>query len=93
MSDADQGWKPSGRIRPQSFVPPLPSPPVIVLNIALTRHARTMAQAFSTALDSAFSLDSDVTELSQSVDHKFVYLSSLESPCPSPLTTLPGDSK
>ncbi|PKY01697.1 hypothetical protein P168DRAFT_321277 [Aspergillus campestris IBT 28561] len=29
-----------------------------------------MAQAFSTALDSAFSLDSDVTELSQSVDNK-----------------------
>ncbi|PLN80985.1 hypothetical protein BDW42DRAFT_102722 [Aspergillus taichungensis] len=47
MSEA-QGWKPSGRIRPQS----------------------TMAQAFSTALDSAFSLDSDVTELSQSVDNK-----------------------
>ncbi|KAF9893716.1 hypothetical protein FE257_009885 [Aspergillus nanangensis] len=46
MSDADQGWKPSGR--PQS----------------------TMAQAFSSALDSAFSLDSDVDHLSQTIDQK-----------------------
>ncbi|KAI9934933.1 hypothetical protein MW887_000554 [Aspergillus wentii] len=29
-----------------------------------------MAQAFSEALDSAFSLDSDVPQLSQTIDHK-----------------------
>ncbi|KAL4893095.1 hypothetical protein BDV59DRAFT_178453 [Aspergillus ambiguus] len=46
MSDADQGWKPSGR--PQS----------------------TMAQAFSSALDSAFALDSEVDNLSQTIDQK-----------------------
>ena len=31
-----------------------------------------MAQAFSSVLDSAFSLDSDVDQLSQSVDQKYV---------------------
>jgi len=29
-----------------------------------------MAQAFSASLDSAFSLDSDVTQLSQTIDQK-----------------------
>ncbi|KAL5362589.1 hypothetical protein BJX96DRAFT_154202 [Aspergillus floccosus] len=46
MSDADQGWKPSGR--PQS----------------------TMAQAFSSTLDSVFALDSEVDNLSQTIDQK-----------------------
>ncbi|KAI9042838.1 uncharacterized protein KD926_004903 [Aspergillus affinis] len=50
MSDAEQGWKPSGR--PQSFVLP------------------TMAQAFSSVLDSAFSLDPGVDNLSQSLEDK-----------------------
>jgi hypothetical protein len=31
-----------------------------------------MAQAFSTALDSAFSLDSEVDDLSNSIDQKWV---------------------
>lgn len=31
-----------------------------------------MAQAFSTALDSAFMLDSDVSNLSLSIDQKYV---------------------
>lgn len=31
-----------------------------------------MAQAFSASLDSAFSLDTDVTQLSQTVDQKYV---------------------
>ncbi|KKK14221.1 hypothetical protein P175DRAFT_0510751 [Aspergillus ochraceoroseus IBT 24754] len=34
------------------------------------RPQSTMAQAFSTALDSAFSLDSDVDYLSQTIDQK-----------------------
>ncbi|PWY89406.1 hypothetical protein BO94DRAFT_555771 [Aspergillus sclerotioniger CBS 115572] len=34
------------------------------------RPQSTMAQAFSTALDSAFSLDSDVNHLSQTIDQK-----------------------
>lgn len=34
------------------------------------RHGRTMAQAFSASLDSAFSLDSDVSHLSQTIDQK-----------------------
>ncbi|KAJ5645971.1 hypothetical protein N7490_002343 [Penicillium lividum] len=34
------------------------------------RPQSTMAQAFSSALDSAFSLDSDITHLSQTVDQK-----------------------
>ncbi|KAJ5923886.1 hypothetical protein N7466_008073 [Penicillium verhagenii] len=34
------------------------------------RPQSTMAQAFSSALDSAFSLDSDVNHLSQTVDQK-----------------------
>lgn len=34
-----------------------------------------MAQAFSTALDSAFSLDSDVNNLSLSIDQKYVEIS------------------
>ncbi|KAL2850563.1 hypothetical protein BJY01DRAFT_245404 [Aspergillus pseudoustus] len=34
------------------------------------RPQSTMAQAFSTALDSAFSLDSDVDHLSQTIDQK-----------------------
>ncbi|KAJ6108660.1 hypothetical protein N7523_009983 [Penicillium sp. IBT 18751x] len=34
------------------------------------RPQSTMAQAFSTALDSAFSLDSDVNNLSLSIDQK-----------------------
>lgn len=36
-------------------------------------HDRTMAQAFSASLDSAFSLDTDVTQLSQTVDQKYVF--------------------
>ena len=86
MSDADQEWKPSGR--PTSFVslylysysPPPPSPTYhsscytlfkIYLDFTDTL-IRTMAQAFSASLDSAFSLDSDVTQLSQTVDQKYV---------------------
>ncbi|ODM16098.1 hypothetical protein SI65_08532 [Aspergillus cristatus] len=34
------------------------------------RPTSTMAQAFSASLDSAFSLDSDVTQLSQTIDQK-----------------------
>ncbi|OJK00849.1 uncharacterized protein BO95DRAFT_446491 [Aspergillus brunneoviolaceus CBS 621.78] len=34
------------------------------------RPQSTMAQAFSTALDSAFSLDTDVNHLSQTIDQK-----------------------
>lgn len=34
------------------------------------RPTSTMAQAFSASLDSAFSLDTDVTQLSQTVDQK-----------------------
>lgn len=89
----DQGWKPSGRIRPQSFVFPSPRPST---HIALTVQIRTMAQAFSTALDSAFSLDSDVTELSQSVDNKYAQTQSRPLPKGSVfLTRNPpaGDSK
>ncbi|KAJ5666688.1 hypothetical protein N7462_011097 [Penicillium macrosclerotiorum] len=48
MSDTEQEWKPSGKVRPQS----------------------TMAQAFSSALDNAFMLDSDVNHLSQTIDQK-----------------------
>ncbi|KAJ5758571.1 hypothetical protein N7520_005727 [Penicillium odoratum] len=38
------------------------------------RPQSTMAQAFSSALDSAFSLDSDVNHLSQTVDQKKQYM-------------------
>lgn len=38
--------------------------------VALTVTSRTMAQAFSSALDSAFMLDSDVNNLSQTIDQK-----------------------
>jgi hypothetical protein len=34
---------------------------------------RTMAQAFSHALDSAFMLDSDLDHLAQSIQEKYVY--------------------
>ncbi|OKL62076.1 hypothetical protein UA08_02960 [Talaromyces atroroseus] len=56
MSDTEQEWKPNPR-RPQS-VADFPS-----------RYS-TMAQAFSLALDSAFMLDSDVDQLTQSIEQK-----------------------
>ena len=47
-----------------------------------------MAQAFSASLDSAFSLDSDVTQLSQNVDQKYVCSYSLGDSMAVGLTTL-----
>jgi hypothetical protein len=38
--------------------------------MGIDQEYSTMAQAFSTALDSAFSLDSDVNHLSLSIDQK-----------------------
>lgn len=72
-SDMDQEWKPT-KMRPQSCVD---SPHSVSATVILAIHAnlqprshRTMAQDFSTALDSAFSLDSDVNHLSQTIDQK-----------------------
>lgn len=45
-------------------------------------HGRTMAQAFSSALDSAFSLDSDVDHLSQTIDQKYVGINKSRKRCP-----------
>lgn len=82
MSDAemDREWKPSSKVRPQSCVllffplprlPPLEDPPrVALLDLWPLTSCRTMAQAFSSALDSAFMLDSDVNHLSLTIDQK-----------------------
>jgi hypothetical protein len=64
MSDMEQEWKP--KARPQSCV--ISPPPTSEMGI--DQECSTMAQDFSTALDSAFSLDSEVNHLSLSIDQK-----------------------
>lgn len=85
-SDLDREWKPTKmrpQSCVESLPSPFPSPhpqPVSPTNRPIASPTwppnanpqpnRTMAQDFSTALDSAFSLDSDVNHLSQTIDQK-----------------------
>lgn len=80
MSDTEQEWKPNPR-RPQSYVNLIYLYPRFPHGLILLPQFRihfspanliysTMAQAFSLALDSAFMLDNEVNDLTQSIELK-----------------------
>jgi hypothetical protein len=79
MSDTEQEWKPNPR-RPQSYVNLIYTCflsmkiDLVIFRLQyfnrLTRIYSTMAQAFSLALDSAFMLDNEVNDLTQSIELK-----------------------